>query len=256
MERAIIAIEDKRFYTESGVDILGIARAFLADVTGSGATQGASTITEQLVKLIRKAQYNRTIFEKLIEAAHRLPARAQVCERQGQDPRRLPQRRLLRQRRLGHRGGGADLLRQRPDLEHVRLRLQPRQPDQPVRPAADTGGRGVARLARAEAAGELGRPDANVLPRAPERRSSRHVQPALHQRYRVSAGTGDAPAFAAVRAPPQPAVERPGLWLLHELGRAAGARERETAAKPVHVRLPDPHELRRAAAERGTARNQ
>jgi len=68
MKRAIIAIEDKRFYTEPGVDIIGVGRAFLADVTGSGTTQGASTITEQLVKLIRKAQYKRTIFEKLVEA--------------------------------------------------------------------------------------------------------------------------------------------------------------------------------------------
>jgi len=68
MRRAIIAIEDKRFYTEPGVDILGIGRALFADVTGSGATQGASTITEQLVKLIRRAQYKRTIFEKLVEA--------------------------------------------------------------------------------------------------------------------------------------------------------------------------------------------
>ena len=68
MKRAIISIEDKRFYSESGVDIKGIARAFLADVTGSH-TQGASTITEQLVKVIRQKEFHRTIFEKLIEAS-------------------------------------------------------------------------------------------------------------------------------------------------------------------------------------------
>jgi penicillin-binding protein 1A len=68
MKRAIIAIEDKRFYTEPGVDIVGIGRALFEDVTGSGAKQGASTITEQLVKLINNAQYKRTIFEKLVEA--------------------------------------------------------------------------------------------------------------------------------------------------------------------------------------------
>jgi penicillin-binding protein 1A len=71
MKRAIVSIEDKRFFTESGVDIKGIARAFLNDVTGGGGTQGASTITEQLVKVIRGAEApsKRTIFEKLIEAA-------------------------------------------------------------------------------------------------------------------------------------------------------------------------------------------
>jgi penicillin-binding protein 1A len=69
MKRALIALEDKRFYTESGVDIKGIARAFVADITGSGTTQGASTITEQLVKVIRNAEFHRSIFEKIQEAA-------------------------------------------------------------------------------------------------------------------------------------------------------------------------------------------
>jgi len=68
MRDAIIAIEDKRFMTDPGVDIRGIARAFVADVTGN-ATQGASTITEQFVKNALQAQNNRTVFEKLREAA-------------------------------------------------------------------------------------------------------------------------------------------------------------------------------------------
>ena len=69
MKRAIVAIEDKRFYTESGVDVRGLARAFFADVSGSGTRQGASTITEQLVKVINNATFHRTLFEKLTEAA-------------------------------------------------------------------------------------------------------------------------------------------------------------------------------------------
>ncbi len=70
MDHAIVAIEDKRFYTESGVDIRGIARAFIADVfhTGNG-TQGASTITEQFVKNALSQAGHRTLFEKLKEAA-------------------------------------------------------------------------------------------------------------------------------------------------------------------------------------------
>ncbi|MGI8413949.1 MAG: transglycosylase domain-containing protein, partial [Solirubrobacteraceae bacterium] len=68
MQDAIIAIEDKRFRTSSGVDVRGIARAFVADVTG-GARQGASTITQQFVKNALSQENNRTVFEKLREAA-------------------------------------------------------------------------------------------------------------------------------------------------------------------------------------------
>ena len=65
---AIISIEDKRFWTDPGVDLRGVARAIWADVTG-GATQGASTIAEQFVKNTLNEENNRTIFEKLREAA-------------------------------------------------------------------------------------------------------------------------------------------------------------------------------------------
>ena len=46
---AFVAIEDRRFYEHAGVDPLGIARALVADLT-DGKRQGASTITQQLVK--------------------------------------------------------------------------------------------------------------------------------------------------------------------------------------------------------------
>jgi penicillin-binding protein 1A len=68
MRRSIVAVEDKRFWSEPGVDIRGIARAFMADVTG-GARQGASTIAQQFVKNALSEQNNRTVFEKLREAA-------------------------------------------------------------------------------------------------------------------------------------------------------------------------------------------
>jgi penicillin-binding protein 1A len=69
MKRAIIAVEDKRFYTNSGVDIQGIARAFTQDIFRQRAAQGASTITQQFVKNALQAQNRRTVFEKLREAA-------------------------------------------------------------------------------------------------------------------------------------------------------------------------------------------
>jgi len=68
MRRAIVSVEDRRFWTDPGVDLRGIARAVMADVTG-GSTQGASTIAEQFVKNALSEQDNRTIFEKLREAA-------------------------------------------------------------------------------------------------------------------------------------------------------------------------------------------
>jgi penicillin-binding protein 1A len=69
MRNAIIAIEDRRFYTNSGVDIRGIARAFVQDVVQKKAVQGGSTITQQFVKNALRAQNQRTIFQKLREAA-------------------------------------------------------------------------------------------------------------------------------------------------------------------------------------------
>ncbi|MEA2391818.1 MAG: penicillin-binding protein, partial [Solirubrobacteraceae bacterium] len=69
MQNAIVAIEDKRFYQNQGVDLQGMGRALWSDVIAQKAVQGASTITQQFVKNALSAQNNRTIFEKLREAA-------------------------------------------------------------------------------------------------------------------------------------------------------------------------------------------
>ena len=49
LQNAVVAIEDKRFYTHKGVDWHGTARAILSTLFG-GSVQGGSTITQQLVK--------------------------------------------------------------------------------------------------------------------------------------------------------------------------------------------------------------
>jgi penicillin-binding protein 1A len=67
VKEAVIAIEDKRFETNSGVDIRGIARAFIQDIVHKGTVQGASTIEQQFIKIALQAQSHRTIFEKLRE---------------------------------------------------------------------------------------------------------------------------------------------------------------------------------------------
>ena len=69
MKHAIIAIEDRRFYTNDGVDFRGIARAALQDIQQKKAVQGASTIPQQFVKISLAAENKRTVFQKLREAA-------------------------------------------------------------------------------------------------------------------------------------------------------------------------------------------
>jgi len=51
MKNATIAIEDKDFYKHSGISITGIIRATINNIRG-GSTQGASTLTQQLVKQV------------------------------------------------------------------------------------------------------------------------------------------------------------------------------------------------------------
>jgi penicillin-binding protein 1A len=69
VKHAVIAIEDERFYKHKGVDYKGIARALFEDLRRQRAAQGASTITQQFVKNALLAQQNRSIFQKLREAA-------------------------------------------------------------------------------------------------------------------------------------------------------------------------------------------
>jgi penicillin-binding protein 1A len=69
IKNAVIAIEDQRFYQHEGVDYRGIARALWQDLLRQRAAQGGSTITQQFVKNALSAQGNRSVFQKLREAA-------------------------------------------------------------------------------------------------------------------------------------------------------------------------------------------
>ncbi|NUR74031.1 MAG: PASTA domain-containing protein [Hamadaea sp.] len=51
MQQAMIAAEDHKFYEHNGVDVKGIARAFVANKNSGETTQGASTLTMQYVRL-------------------------------------------------------------------------------------------------------------------------------------------------------------------------------------------------------------
>ena len=50
LQVAIVAVEDRRFYTHHGVDWRGTVRALLSNAQGSAGQQGGSTLTQQYVK--------------------------------------------------------------------------------------------------------------------------------------------------------------------------------------------------------------
>ncbi len=68
MKDAVLAIEDARFYSHSGVDYKGLVRAALANLD-RGKSQGASTITMQVARnayLSSEKSYSRKLFEVLL----------------------------------------------------------------------------------------------------------------------------------------------------------------------------------------------
>jgi membrane peptidoglycan carboxypeptidase len=82
MRRAIVAIEDRRFYEHHGIDYRGIVRAALTNQANSNVTQGGSTLTQQYVKNVLieaattpaelKEARERTVQRKIREARYAL----------------------------------------------------------------------------------------------------------------------------------------------------------------------------------------
>ena len=50
LQHAVVAIEDERFYEHNGIDVRGIIRAAVRGITTGNFSEGASTITQQLIK--------------------------------------------------------------------------------------------------------------------------------------------------------------------------------------------------------------
>lgn len=50
LQHAVVAVEDERYYDHNGIDIQGIVRAFIVGVSNGRFSEGASTITQQLLK--------------------------------------------------------------------------------------------------------------------------------------------------------------------------------------------------------------
>ena len=68
MKKATVAVEDRRFYSNRGVDYEGIARAFWRDITAQKVVQGGSTLTQQLVRNLYPIAGGRTLGRKVKEA--------------------------------------------------------------------------------------------------------------------------------------------------------------------------------------------
>lgn len=67
LQKALVAVEDSRFYEHGGIDVRGIARALVKDVIKGKMAEGGSTITQQLIKN-RYLSGDKTIDRKLREA--------------------------------------------------------------------------------------------------------------------------------------------------------------------------------------------
>src|SRR4030066_81155 len=64
---AVVVVEDSRFWVHKGVDYVAIVRAVFKDILAGGIKEGASTITQQLAKVVFLSP-ERTIGRKLKEA--------------------------------------------------------------------------------------------------------------------------------------------------------------------------------------------
>jgi membrane peptidoglycan carboxypeptidase len=69
LQHAVVATEDERFYQHHGIDILGVIRALPYDLTHFSFAEGASTITEQLAKVLYLDGNDHNPWRKLEDAA-------------------------------------------------------------------------------------------------------------------------------------------------------------------------------------------
>jgi penicillin-binding protein 2D len=84
LQKALVAVEDSRFYEHNGIDIRGIARALVKDVAKGRMAEGGSTITQQLIKnkyLSSEKTFDRKIKEgKLALEFEEKFSKAQILE--------------------------------------------------------------------------------------------------------------------------------------------------------------------------------
>src|SRR5436190_355298 len=82
IQQAVVDTEDERFYRHHGVDLVGVGRALVYDVSHASAAQGASTITEQLVKDLYLGGDDHSPWRKVEAAAMALRVENQLTKGQ------------------------------------------------------------------------------------------------------------------------------------------------------------------------------
>ena len=124
--KAVVSVEDQRFYEHNGVDFIRVAAAVVRNLQEGRRAEGGSTITQQLARqtfLSRDKTYRRKLKEVIL-AAHieREYPKDEILET-------LPEQGLFRRRPLRRRGGLARLLRQARERAHDRRSGAPRRAD-------------------------------------------------------------------------------------------------------------------------------
>ncbi|NLC15067.1 MAG: PBP1A family penicillin-binding protein [Firmicutes bacterium] len=69
LKNAVVAVEDKRFFSHKGIDLNSIARALLRNFRAGEVVEGGSTITQQLAKNLFLT-HERTLKRKILEAVY------------------------------------------------------------------------------------------------------------------------------------------------------------------------------------------
>lgn len=84
LKSAFLVVEDKEFYSHSGIDLKGITRAVFRNIRSSGSLQGGSTITQQLARnsfLTIEQTFSRKFLEMLLSfKLERLYSKDEILE--------------------------------------------------------------------------------------------------------------------------------------------------------------------------------
>ena len=218
IKNAVIAIEDQRFYEHRGVDYKGIApRAGPGRASSSAPRRARSTITQQFVKNALSAQSNRSVFQKLREAAL-----AYHLERKWTKQKILTQYLntvYFGSGRVRRRVRDADVLRPRrdrgvgpaPGASRARARRPRHRPPRRGGRAA----RGDDRLADDVRPG----PEPEQRDRAPQHRAPAHARAAHDLAARVPRGAQNAGPDRREVTPPRPDSDQPyfSSWVTQQL---------------------------------------
>ena len=81
LQHAVVAVEDRRFYSHPGIDPIGIARAVVRDVRSRSRVEGGSTLTQQLARTLFLSNV-RTYARKAKEAVIALLIEAQLSKQE------------------------------------------------------------------------------------------------------------------------------------------------------------------------------